>query len=81
MRLQASAAHTWSEGPVKDAVIWIKSNCPPDKGLEIRAMYVWGRARWLSATETPYDTESLWVDGEKHFLSLESKYQIGYFIN
>ena len=32
-------------------------HCPPDTGFEIRALTVWGRARYLSGTEVPHNTE------------------------
>ena len=31
-------------------VRWLRWHCPPDTGLEIRALAVWGRARWPSPT-------------------------------
>ena len=37
-------------------VIWLRWHCPPDTGFEIRAMAVWGRARYLSVTEAPHNT-------------------------
>ena len=42
-----------------------------DTGFEIRALAVWGRARYLSVTEASYNTEFfLHVDGEETFLFL-----------
>ena len=32
-------------------------HCHPDTGFEIRALAVWGRARYLSVTEAPHNTE------------------------
>ena len=41
--------------------------CPPDTGFEIRVLAVWGRARYLSDTEAPHNTEfNTWM-GKKHF--------------
>ena len=36
-------------------------------------MKVWGRARDLSVTETPHNTEFLHVDGEETFLFLSNR--------
>ena len=38
---------------------------PPDTGLEIRVITVWGSARYLSVTNTPHNTDSLRVDLEE----------------
>ena len=38
-------------------VRWLRWHCPPDTGLEIRALAVWGRARYLSVTEAPHNTD------------------------
>ena len=46
-------------------VRWMRWHCPPDTGFEIRALMVWGRARYLSATEVPHNIESLRVSGEE----------------
>ena len=37
-------------------VRWLRWHCPPDTGFEIRALAVWGRARYLSVTEAPHNT-------------------------
>ena len=42
-------------------------HCPPDTGIEIRALAVWGQARYLSVTEASHHTESLRVSGEETF--------------
>ena len=34
-------------------VRWLRWHCPPDTGFEIRALAVWGRARYLSVTKLP----------------------------
>ena len=34
---------------------WMRWHCPPDTGFEIRALAVWGRARYLSVTEAPHN--------------------------
>ena len=38
-----------------------------DTGFEIRALAVWGRARYLSVTEAPHNTEFHTWMGKKHF--------------
>ena len=35
----------------------LRWHCPPDIGFEIRALAVWGRARYLSVTEAPNNTD------------------------
>ena len=35
----------------------VRWHCPPDTGFEMRALAVWGRARYLSVTEAPHNTE------------------------
>ena len=52
-------------------VRWMRWHCPPDTGIEIRALAVWGRARYLSVTEAPHNTEFHTWMGKKHFLSLK----------
>ena len=48
-------------------VRWLRWHCPPDTGFEIRALAVWGRARYLSVTEAPHNTDfPTWI-GRKHF--------------
>ena len=48
-------------------VRWLRWHCPPDTGLEIRALAVWGRARYLSVTEAPHNTNfHMWM-GKKQF--------------
>ena len=42
-------------------------HCPPDTGFEIRALAVWGRARYLSVTEAPHNTDFHTWMGKKHF--------------
>ena len=39
-------------------VRWLRWHCPPDTGFEIRALAVWGRARYLSVTEAPRTPDS-----------------------
>ena len=34
-------------------VRWLRWHCPPDTGFEIRALAVWGRAHYISVTESP----------------------------
>ena len=38
-------------------VRWLRWHCPPDTGFEIRALVVWGRARYLSVTKAPHNTD------------------------
>ena len=42
-------------------------HCPPDTGFEIRSLAVWGRARYLSVTEAPHNTDFHTWMGKKHF--------------
>ena len=44
----------------------------PPSTHRIRALAVWGRARSLSVTEAPYNTESLRVSGEETFCFFEA---------
>ena len=46
---------------------WLRWHCPPDTGCEIRALAVWGRARYLSVTEAPHNTNFHTWMGKKHF--------------
>ena len=32
---------------------WVRGRRPPDTGFEIRALVIWGRARYLSVIEAP----------------------------
>ena len=54
-------------------VRWLRWHCPPDTGFEIRALAVWGRARYLSVTETPHNTDFHTWMGKKHFLFLSNR--------
>ena len=47
-------------------VRWLRWHCPPDTGFEIRALAVWGRARYLSDTEAPHNTDFHTWMGKKH---------------
>ena len=49
-------------------VRWLRWHCPPDTGFEIRALAVWGRARYLSVTEAPHNTNFHTWMGKKHFI-------------
>ena len=51
-------------------VRWVRWHCPPDTGFEIRALAVWGRARYFSVTEAPHNTDFHTWMGKKHFLFL-----------
>ena len=48
-------------------VRWLRWHCPPDTGFEIRALAVWGRARYLSVTEAPHNTDFHTWMWKKHF--------------
>ena len=48
-------------------VRWLRWHCPPDTGFEIRSLAVWGRARYLSGTEAPHNTEFYTWMGKKQF--------------
>ena len=48
-------------------VRWLRWHCPPDTGFEIRALAVWGRARYLSVTEAPHSTNFHTWMGKKQF--------------
>ena len=37
-------------------VRWLRWHCPPDTGIDTRALAVWGRARYLSVTEALHNT-------------------------
>ena len=50
---------------------WMRWHCPPDTGLEIRALAVSGRARYISVTEAPHNTEFYTWMGKKHFFSFK----------
>ena len=47
-------------------VRWVRWHCPTDTGFEIQALEVWGRARCLSVTEAPHNTEFHEWMGKKH---------------
>ena len=53
-------------------VRWLRWHCPPDTGFEIRALAVWGRARYLSITEAPHNTDFHTWMGKKHFCFFET---------
>ena len=54
-------------------VRWLRWHCPPDTGFKIRALAVWGRARYLSDTEAPHNTDfHAWMR-KKHFLFLSNR--------
>ena len=48
-------------------VKWLRWHCHPDTGFEIRALAVWGRARYLSVTKAPHNTDFHTWMGKKHF--------------
>ena len=54
-------------GHLLRVVRWLRWHCPPDTEFEIRALAVWGRARYLSVTEAPHNTDFHTWMGKKHF--------------
>ena len=52
-------------------------NESPDTGFELGAIAVRGRARYLSITEAPKNTDYLRVNGKVIFLSLNPECQSG----
>ena len=52
-------------------VRWLRWHCPPDTGSEIRALAVWGRARYLSVTEAPHNTRFHTWMGKKQYVSFK----------
>ena len=57
----------WAKRTPLRMVRWLRWHCPPDTGFEIRDLAVWGRARYLSVTEAPHNTDfHIWM-GKKHF--------------
>ena len=48
----------------------VRWHCPPDTGFEIQSLEVWGRARYLSVTKAPHNTE---FDGEETFSFLSNR--------
>ena len=54
-------------------VRWLRWHCPPDTGFEIRALAVWGRARYLSVTEALHNTDFHTWMWKKHFLFLSNR--------
>ena len=53
-------------------VRWLRWHCPPDTGFEVRALAVWGRARYLSVTEAPHNIDFHTWMGKKHFCFLQT---------
>ena len=47
-------------------VRWVRWHCPPDTRFENKILEVWGRARYLSVTEAPYNTVCYEWMGKKH---------------
>ena len=46
----------WARRNLLRMVRWLRWHWPPDTWLEIRALAVWGRARYLLVTEAPHPT-------------------------
>ena len=53
-------------------VRWVRWHFPPDTGFEIQTLEVWGRARYLSVTKAPHNTEFYEWMGMKHFCFLQT---------
>ena len=58
-------------------VRWVRWHCPPDIGFEIRALEVWGRARYLTITKAPTILNLCERAEKKHFVSLKLEGQSG----
>ena len=68
--LQATFVHIWAKLGQENLlrmVRWLRWHCSTDTGFEIRALAVWGRARYLSVTEAPRNTDFHTWMGKKHF--------------
>ena len=64
--VKGSGANHYPRAPAR-MVRWIRWHCPPDTGFEILTLEVWGRARYLSVTEVPHNTEFYEWMGKEHF--------------
>ena len=51
----------------------LRWHCPPDTGFEFQALAVCVRARYLSVTEAPHNTDFHTWMGKKHFLFLSNR--------
>ena len=58
-------------------VRWMRWHYPPDTGFEIRALAVWGQARYPSVTEAPTILNLYGWAGKKHLVSLKLECQSG----
>ena len=56
---------------------WVRWHCPLDTRFEIQTLKAWGRARYLSVTETPHNTEFYEWMGKKHFCFLFNRLGCG----
>ena len=48
----------WGQENLLRIVRLMRLHFPPDTGFEIQALAVWGRARYLSVTEAPHNTDA-----------------------
>ena len=65
-RLNWARRTSWWDDWDGEMVRWLRWHCPPDTEFEIRALAVWGRARYLSVTEAPRNTDFYtWME-KKH---------------
>ena len=71
-RLQATFVHIQAElgqNKLLRVLRWVRWPCPLDTGFEIQGLEVWGRARYLSVTEAPHNTEFYEWMGSSGFVS------------
>ena len=61
----------WNESGFRPPLCTYRLNWA-DTGFEIRALAVWGRARYLSVTEAPHNTNFHTWMGKKHFFFFQT---------
>ena len=59
MGFQATFVHIKAKQGQENLLRTVRWHCPLDTQFDIRALVVWGRARFLSVTEAPHNIESL----------------------
>ena len=57
-------------GNLLRTVRWMRWHCPPDTEFEIRALAIWGRARYLTVMEAPHNIEYVMSERERNMLFL-----------
>ena len=73
--LQATVVHIYAKLGQENLLRMVRRlrwHCPLDTGFEIRALLVWGRARYLSVTEAPHNTDFHTWMGKKQFCFFET---------